>query len=116
MGVSHARMILLAGLMILGHLDADDMKAHHDCHWPNHRAPPWRPRRLSRATRMTSAFPLMQGTFVLISGRLGAVFGHTTILLAGGEHGSLFARLLTASARRTRHSPSCGPSPVSAAR
>ncbi|KAI9740311.1 MAG: hypothetical protein M1834_004889 [Cirrosporium novae-zelandiae] len=37
-----------------------------------------------KANWVAASYPLTQGTFVLISGRLGAVYGHKTILLFGG--------------------------------
>jgi len=36
-----------------------------------------------QATWIAAAYPLTQGTFVLIGGRLGAVYGHKNILMAG---------------------------------
>lgn len=33
---------------------------------------------------IAASYPLTQGTFVLISGRLGAVYGHKNMLLLGG--------------------------------
>ncbi|KAH8811053.1 major facilitator superfamily [Xylogone sp. PMI_703] len=37
-----------------------------------------------KANWVAASYPLTQGTFVLISGRLGAVYGHKTILFVGG--------------------------------
>ncbi|RFU26450.1 hypothetical protein B7463_g9879, partial [Scytalidium lignicola] len=37
-----------------------------------------------RANWVAASYPLTQGTFVLISGRLGAVYGHKNILFIGG--------------------------------
>jgi MFS family permease len=36
-----------------------------------------------QATWIAASYPLTQGTFVLIGGRLGAVYGHKNILAAG---------------------------------
>lgn len=38
---------------------------------------------VSQANWIAASYPLTQGTFVLIAGRLGAVYGHKTILLVG---------------------------------
>lgn len=37
-----------------------------------------------QANWIAAAYPLTQGTFVLVSGRLGAVYGHKNVLLWGG--------------------------------
>ncbi|KAH8812257.1 major facilitator superfamily domain-containing protein [Xylogone sp. PMI_703] len=37
-----------------------------------------------KANWIAASYPLTQGTFVLMSGRLGAVYGHKTILFIGG--------------------------------
>lgn len=37
-----------------------------------------------KANWIAVSYPLTQGTFVLVSGRLGAVYGHKNVLLAGG--------------------------------
>ena len=38
----------------------------------------------SQANWIAAAYSLTQGTFVLISGRLGSIYGHKTLLLVGG--------------------------------
>jgi MFS family permease len=40
---------------------------------------------------IAASYQLTQGTFVLVSGRLGAVYGHKTVLVAGGTWFALFS-------------------------
>ncbi|KAE9374123.1 major facilitator superfamily MFS-1 [Stipitochalara longipes BDJ] len=48
---------------------------------------------LGQANWIAAAYPLTQGTFVLISGRLGSVYGHKNILLLGAAWFSLWTSI-----------------------